>query len=156
MWSCLIFFYGISFKLLQNKQYMKAKVGLWAFLYSLQFFIQNWIKWKNGSFLSNTNWIDKRLRLCVKSNGISGYFILEPIITIFTKWWRYRKLSKTYISFNKQTMEYNNALIENQWKLLIIGLLVRTIIKTSIIFDQNSMSIIKKDHNKIKLASDKI
>ena len=66
------------------------------------------------------------------------------------------KRSKTYISFNKQPMEYNNATLEGQWEFLIIELLKKPLkIKKNIIYEHNLMSTVKKN-NKIKFASDKI
>ena len=55
-------------------------------------------------------------------------------------------------------MEYNNATLEGRRQFLIIELLKTTIkkLKKDIIYDHNSMSTIEKNHNKIKLASDKI
>ena len=70
-----------------------------------------------------------------------------------------KKTFNTYISFSKQPMEYNNATLEGQSKLLIIGLLKKSMKKKSNnkrFFDKNSMSIIKRNHNKNNLASEKI
>ena len=55
-------------------------------------------------------------------------------------------------------MEYNNANLEGRRQFLIMELLKRTIkkFKKNIIYDHNLMSTIEKNHNKIKLASDKI
>ena len=74
---------------------------------------------------------------------------------VATKWWWDRKLLKTYTSFNKQPMRYNNATLEGPWEFLIIGLQESFRNQTTnIIHDQNSMTV-KKNHNKSNLASEK-